>query len=539
MKRPSSSIYRSASMILAGAAHLSCSATVHLQSSSPPPSPPENAGVSSPVDDETCRRELWSKFPNFTDKLCSALPRDIDPELQKRTIEAGNYAERNRLYDILAWQSFIAMAWPVTEDGRARPRLEDGGAHGWDTWKTSYDIFRADGSPPDAWNPAEQQAKRSAPDTSFAMDASRTLQDDRQADSRILWDQNGNKVYYEVLYSERLFKYLYGNELYNIDGQIAYSAKHCAAPEKHCTNLDAPWGNPLNEGQTPSIALKLAWKLLDESERHLEGRFILRKAYLRTDAGSSLQTFGLVGANIMIKTLSAKKQWIWAAFEHIDNVDVNPLEMHNGKPLKPSFNDPDCPLCPVNEPPDERVWPPSEGPWVNRTQVHRQQPIREDTAALNSQVQAQLEKNRSALQFYELVGTQWPTNGVSEPSPSDKLPDAITNESGGRPYRPYLVNTVLETYMQKGNTVAAKVNDALRPETTRIFHTSSCMGCHSDAKIARGRSQESITWGERGSGDFLLSYEKKARPKSAPAGDGQASGMTSAAAADAQPKQRK
>ncbi|CAN96000.1 hypothetical protein sce5837 [Sorangium cellulosum So ce56] len=539
MKRPSSSIYRSALMILASAAHLSCTATAHLKRPSPPPSPPENTGASSPVDDETCRTELWSKFPSFTDKLCSALPRDIDPELQKSTIGRGEYAEGNRLYDILAWQSFIAMAWPVTKDGRARPRLADDGAHGWDTWKTSYDVFKPGGGAPDAWNPAEQQAKRSAPDASFPINASRTLQDDRQADSFILWDQNGNKVYYEVLYSERLFKYLNDNALYSIDGQIAYSAEYCATPEEDCTNPDAPWGNPQNADQTPSIALKLAWKLLDESESHLEGRFILRKAYVRAGAAPSLRTFGLVGANVMIKTLSAKKQWVWAAFEHIDNVDVNPLETHNGKPLKPSFNDPDCPLCPVNEPPDERVWPPSEGPWVSRTQVHRQQPIREDTAALNSEVQAQLKKNRSALQFYELVGTQWPTDGGGEPSPSDRLPDAVANESGGRPYRPYLVNTVLETYMQKGNTVAADVNRALRPETTRMFHTSSCMGCHSGAHIARERSQGKITWGERGSGDFLWSYATKARPKAAPAGDRQAHGMTSAAEADAQPKQRK
>jgi hypothetical protein len=534
MKRPSSSIYRSILMFLAGTAHLSCTATAHQPRPSPPPSPPENTGASSPVDDETCRTELWSKFPSFTDELCSALPRDIDPELQKETIGRGKFAEGNRLYDILAWQSFIAMAWPVTEDGRARPRLADDGAHGWDTWKSSYDIFKPDGSPPDAWNPAEQQAKRSAPDASVPIDTSRTLQDDRQADSFILWDQNGNKVYYEVLYSERLFEFLNDNKLYNVDGQIAYSKEHCATPED-CANPDAPWGNPINKTQTPSIALKLAWKLLDESERHLEGRFILRKAYVRTGPRPSLRTFGLVGANVMIKTLSAKKQWVWAAFEHIDNVDVNPLETHDGKPLKPSFNNPDCPLCPVNEPPEKGVWPPLEGPWIGRTQVHRQQPIPEDTAALNSQVQAQLKKNRSALQFYELVGTQWPTDGGGEPSPSDKLPDAIANESGGRPYRSYLVNTVLETYMQKGNTVAAEVNGALRPETTRIFHTSSCMGCHSGARIARGRPQDKITWGERGSGDFLWSFATKA----AKAGAGQASGTTSAAAAGAQPKQPK
>ncbi|WP_437314148.1 hypothetical protein [Sorangium sp. So ce385] len=525
------SIYRSALMILAGAAYLSCIATGDWQSPPAPPPPAPDGGVAPPDDDERCRRALWSSFPDFTQELCSALPRDVDRELNERYRERGEPKKINRLFDILAWQSFIAMAWPVADDGRTRLGLAAAGAPWWDTWKNGQDVFRPDGAKPDGWDPAAQRDKRNGRGAASTTEAHGAQLEDRQSDSLVLWDQNGNKVYYEVLFNEHLFDFLVRNELYNLDGQIAHRAQHDDIPE-------APWGNAVNVDQMPSIALKLAWKVVDEDKGDIKERFILREAYIRTDAGPSKRTLGLVGANFMMKTLATRKHWTWVAFEHIDNVDVNDLETHGGKPLKPLFNDPSCPLCPVNEPPDARVWPVTVDPWVPRTQVHRQQPIREDTAALNSKVQALLKASGSALQFYELIGTQWATDPLSAPSPSGALPDAIVNESGGKPSRAYLVNAVIETYLQRGNAVAADVNDALRFAPTRLFHTGSCMGCHSGAPIAEGASRDGIVWSSRGSGDFLWSLSKRARPRAAAGGGDGPDEMTSTASAHTQPERK-
>ncbi|MGY4566966.1 hypothetical protein [Bradyrhizobium sp. USDA 3256] len=53
---------------------------------------------------------------------------------------------------------------------------------------------------------------------------------------------------------------------------------------------------------------------------------------------------GLVGMHIGHKS-ETSPQWIWATFEQIDNLDVDRVAHPN---LRPSFFDPDCPLCTVN-----------------------------------------------------------------------------------------------------------------------------------------------------------------------------------------------
>ena len=51
-------------------------------------------------------------------------------------------------------------------------------------------------------------------------------------------------------------------------------------------------------------------------------------------------------------------QWIWATFEQVDNLDIDQVAHPN---LRPSFFDPDCPLCTVNvQPqvdPNTRLYP--------------------------------------------------------------------------------------------------------------------------------------------------------------------------------------
>jgi hypothetical protein len=53
---------------------------------------------------------------------------------------------------------------------------------------------------------------------------------------------------------------------------------------------------------------------------------------------------GLVGMHIAVKTRSSP-QWVWATFEHVDNLQADDLTMvkinGNRRRLRPTFNNPD------------------------------------------------------------------------------------------------------------------------------------------------------------------------------------------------------
>ncbi|MBV7333041.1 hypothetical protein KFU94_33390 [Chloroflexi bacterium TSY] len=272
------------------------------------------------------------------------------------------------------------------------------------------------------------------------------------------------------------------------------------------------------------------------------------------------ETVGLVGMHIAHKTENAP-QWIWGTFEHVDNLQVNSLItgtdfLGNEVSLTPSFYDPVCPHCPVNIPPvpdaDSKL----------RTQVTRPIPIDKQTAELNRIAQEILGAEGSVWQYYELIGTQWPTkpnvapstpqiNGVDDLSP--QLPytttlvtppiDSINNKAGGRAYPVYLTNSTMETYFQAGNqgadgqeegittplssvlsfgTNSLIVHGQITTQTLTIsgddniiFATESCMGCHSSAGIARGSTIDTDgtkrpVFNGQLSGDFSWLLQQKA-----------------------------
>jgi hypothetical protein len=172
--------------------------------------------------------------------------------------------------------------------------------------------------------------------------------------------------------------------------------------------------------------------------------------------------------------------------------------------LKPSFYNPECPTCPINKFPDDSAHP-------IKNQIQRVLPIPLATQALNRQVQALLADKQSALQYYQLIGSQWPTDPSAPPYPNPSkiytLPDAVSNKSGGKPTPLWLTNMVMETYFQGGTSIATTAGyntylgnepayyqiegGTVNPATIDtinthqlIFGTEGCMGCHSSASIA-------------------------------------------------------
>ncbi|MCI0530037.1 MAG: hypothetical protein L0Y56_21555, partial [Nitrospira sp.] len=455
--------------------------------------------------------------------LNSQIPHDVDKSFKAGLSLTDPYqlAEAQRLHDIFSWQSFLAINWPVDDNGKPKAAISDPtGVPQWATWINSHDVFKPDGSAPE-WR-QEKQLERfltsyqkgnfiTDPNLSAHIDVNQP-DDVDQAFSSPLWDQNGNIVHYEIIMNHIAFDYIDKNQLYNRDGQIEYYQ----ANKDHRFVVSFPWGNSEKADSVGTIMLKLAWKLIDEERGDIPDRYYIQNATMLTpDPANPGQVLtvtgkvGLVGMHIVHRTFSSG-EWIWSTFEHVDNLQVNNLELmeFQGKqqPLKPSFYDPTCETCPVNIPPE------TDENGLRRTQVVRAIPIAEATAALNQQMQQLLREAGSVWQYYELIGTQWSTQPDSPPD-TVRL-RAIRNESGGHPSPVYLTNSVMETYFQKGNQPLKDLTGHNQEDMTLVFGTASCMGCHSNAPITAGEEssngKRTPVPGNRRSAEFSWSLWTKA-----------------------------
>ncbi len=461
-------------------------------------------------------------------------PQPFSPELpcnvdQTAVDGAANVQQEQRYFDIFAWQSFVAMMWPTRNGRTLQPELTSPGTPRWEFWKESYQVYRDEGQEPEPWN-APRSARpvcSNIPNLKVGMSvlyrtnklvnmsAHATVSDEiDQAFTYPLVDQAGNLVRYEVLLNYDEFEYLVENQLYNINGQIEFSSKG--------SSVNFPSGDNADE-VTGATELKMSWKVLTDKDP--VGRYFEREAYVANPDGTcSLVSVGLVGMHISRKTQD-NKQWIWTTIEQIDNVAANGLEMVKTRgggqaPLRPSFYNPDCPTCPINELPAKR----SDGTQPP-TQATRVIPIEKNTAQLNAQVQALLREAGSVLQYYEVVGTQWPTDEDSPPAnpsqfndPTDPAVGQVVNKPGGKPHPVYLTNSTMETYLQKGNQIAQLEIQGFPFNETPIFGTESCMGCHYSAGVAVGSLTDSygnrqVVYGPPSSADFSWLIQLKAKWK--------------------------
>lgn len=454
-----------------------------------------------------------SPLTPFPAPLSGVLPYDVtDVSDQVGTFVAqGRIAQAQRLFDIMSWKSFIALNWPANSQGK--PILESPLKNHvpvvWEYLINATQVFKADGSAPDAWGtPAPVKGEgigRGLSNVRAAAHPKIIASDTLQAFSGPLVDQNGKWARFEILMNDVEYNYIVQNKLYNQEGQEIFSRTN---------SVDMP----VNIGTTQygAMEVKLAWKILGPND--IKDRFLVRKADIyNPDTGKyePHQAVGLVGMHISVKTQSAP-QWIWTTFEQIDNVQVRDPELKLGDQYiqhKPSFYNPDTPVAlPNQEPPMNAVTDPTTGLPVPATagqtpttwymadtttpvQVTRVIPIDPATQALNAQVQALLRQAGSVLQYYQLIGTQWPVNPQSPavPGGANSAPESITRKTPGAMIPVYLTNSIMETYFQKGIQPAGPLeeDDRLAPsnaieDSTSVFGTESCVGCHYSAGIVIG-----------------------------------------------------
>jgi len=434
--------------------------------------------------------------PDAPVPLSPQIPGDVDPALRAALLANGELMLAHRLFERQQWAAFVALSWPVDEAGGPRPRLGDAGAPAWSGWIETYQVFKPDGADPDPWDGETRSLPLAGKVQTPVVDATTTAElppigrrDARvlhglssiqrlsvadevdQAFSFAVFDQNGNPAHYESLLNKVEYDFIVDNELFHAGGLAAYVAKH--------GKLTFPAGS-FAGGPTGAIELKLAWRVLDPARDDF-GRYLTQPGYVAagTPAGPAWKavTVGLVGFHIAQKTETAP-QWIWSTFEHVDNLAVDRLarvRAADGRevPLSASFNDAACEWCPVNVP---VAAPGPDG--KRRTQVQRLSPIPKETQALNAMMRAALEKAGSKLAFYEMVGTQWPTDPAAPPEAGAAFPGAVANMSGGKPLTVYLANSVMETFAQAGNLPADEQSRATSTSGRLVFGNGSCMGCH-------------------------------------------------------------
>ncbi|KAA1243735.1 hypothetical protein [Aquimarina sp. RZ0] len=495
-----------------------------------------------------------ASYLNFPTPLSPDTPWDIDPVLKKQLDAQNKPAEVQRLFEILSWQWFIALNWPTDDTGKPKSKIEDAGNPRWFEWKESYEVFLPNGQKPAPWGVFTPPAHFPKPDTyagekllfrtnKFVDFEHPDIEDEvNQAFTSPIWDQNGNITRYEIRMNKVEFEYVVQNELYNYDGQIVFA--------KNQGNVKFPEGNPKKEG---AIEIKIAWKILTDTD--IESRYFTTDGYvINADGTYTKRKVGMVGMHISSKTKSSP-QWIWTTYEQVDNLEVNLLDTIDGKPLRPSYNDPNCAICPINVLPDTIIS--ATNPKI-KTQIQRVIPISGATEELNANVQSLLKAAKSKLQYYQQIGTQWPTAPEAPPytlkdTTTYTLPQSVTNKSGGNPTPTYLTNMIMETYFQGGTITGS--SDKILQSFTRdgkiqyqdtldsynvyianepayfqmnnfpmgtdtkntqqvIFGTESCISCHFSSSIATGFTEnngiKTPVFGLPTSADFSWLLNQKA-----------------------------
>lgn len=481
--------------------------------------------VSNDANSSSPNQPDLAGYLQFPPTLSATTPYDVDTDLQAQLNAEKKFDQVQRLFDILSWQMFISLNWPTDANGLPAPTITGDGDPIWYGWKESFEVFREDGSEPSQWGSFDPPSKAKLGETKSEKILFRTnklaefkhdhtVDELDQAFTAPIYDQSGNVVRYEVRMNKVEFDYIVKNGLYNFDGQIEFYKKN----KDRNKVVEFPSGNRSTEGV---FEIKVAWKIMEPGVDSPDRYFTAQAQVANEDGTFSTQDVGMIGMHISTKTVSAP-QWIWTTFEHVDNLETNPLEEVNGKPLRPSFYDTDCPTCPVNA-------LPADVNGKKKNQIQRMLPIPMSNQALNQQVRQLLASAGSKLQYYQQIGTQWPTQPTSPPyTRSDTstytLPEAVTNKSGGMPTPMYLTNMIMETYFQGGTIVGdtfkikesylfngksgyedtlsgynvynanepaffqiqgAPVLQDVKNTHMPIFGTESCVGCHFSGSIAK------------------------------------------------------
>lgn len=396
-------------------------------------------------------------------------------------------------FDAFAWRAFVALNWPARTGPAFRGEPDrtkspaDPGPRVWETFRSRDDLFAPSADP---WpSPSPSFAGADGPTPCGEAGGARAVasfvpyaefnQPGVAAGQSLnpLVAQNHTYVRYEI----RLNREEY-------DAIAASGWTRGAPPPDVAHPADLPIG---------SIAVKASWRVLTATDTPaIRARYYVVPGAEAVDVAKSLAAgrivcsrtdLALVGLHLMIKT-RYRPQWIWATFEHVDNVPP----AGRGEAREPDARDAGAPYSFFDAAAPERALPPLGSPETEPVsqanppkadpapmQVRRLRPVHASTMATNRAWWALPGIRGTVWERYMLVASQWPTAPVPAGPQNDGafFPGLAVDPSAPREnYQSAdaasvdaenLSNTTMETYLQDT--------------------PSSCMSCHSILANARGR----------------------------------------------------
>jgi hypothetical protein len=394
--------------------------------------------------------------------------------------------------DCFGWWEFISLNWPTTP-GASFGDPDDLGPVQWETYITAAELYPPHGAAPPPWGKSRVLP---LPDNVLMLDnrlasATKLLtatskfegkgvqrfgpDNDQEAAPEFgpnwLGAQNGTNVWYEIRENQDIYNFVVKNQFYNANYQLAAIQKN--------KPIVFPMGSYPN-GPTGAIELKAAWMEVTDTSDAKWKRYKRSKAAV-VDPSTGEYRFtvvALVGLHILHKTES-QPTWVWATFEHIDNVPDSSTTGGNNY----NFYNPNC--QPVMVTPKDsssavtvscspNTSPPyyltKGGPKPVPIQVTRLTPIDNYAQAANDTMREAIARAypRSVWKYYRLVNVIWSTDPADNPKRPDTVP---INLSAMQPTTP-VANTTLETYAQ----------------------TTTCTSCHQYATIAPTLRDTNPNW---------------------------------------------
>lgn len=414
--------------------------------------------------------------------------------------------------DCFAWKEFIALNWSSDPNANFGTPWDTTRVQ-WETYMVKEVLFQPNGAPPPAWGTMEMQLqdkflkklpaqaknlKVMLSNNKFTNGASgintfSIQQASPQNKPNWLGAQNGSNAWYEVRLNKPIYDYVTTNQLYNANNQYTWlqSGKTLSLPKAVQT-------------QTGAMEIKGAWIEVTDRDNPKWRRFKLSAAIVIDPiTGTPRQTLlALVGLHIIHKTAS-QPTWVWATFEHVDNVAENGV---SAPATGYNFYNPNCQAQTVSTPSlcaaDSTSTVVTVGCTPNTTppfylckgghapvpiQVSRVNPLdKQNAIPINQQVQQGIAKYypESVWQYYQLVDVVWSTSPSQEPS--TPATDTVPRQFNGKQPNNPVANTTMETYVQ----------------------TKNCIDCHRYATAASSQNLPNPSW----SSDFSFAMSEAQYP---------------------------
>jgi hypothetical protein len=376
-------------------------------------------------------------------------------------------------FDVFSWQSFIALNWPASTQGRGNPQspadssafldMQNGALVVWGSYKESGELFGQGSARPtafDDWSspvePCGGNLQNGQKAFTFTSKGNSLFNDAAQSFSYPLIDQQRGYARYEVRYNRAQYDTIRGPD--GDSTRWVYLS----------TNLrrNTPFVMPASSaaGNQGAIMVKAAWRPLTAQDDTT--RFFHVMALVANDTaaqGCSQVRMGLVGLHIAQK-LDSFPQWIWSSFEHVSNVPGTGSRKQgtgSGYSYNNGLDTPQSVYGWSYRPPTLALPPNARPVQVSRVNDIPATPAGASTQDINTIYQAFLQN--TVWSNYQLVITQWP---------SDPGTFTLTDQGGVYPQDAggafptwNAVNTVIETYMQTRENAAGGGGN-------------SCMSCH-------------------------------------------------------------